>query len=219
MFANSNFYQQRRQPPASRLPRTSSLCSQVKPWKEIWHWSLLLFTGENPCAPKDYIMNHLPVIWHSNCWAWVTTSTCQNYVIGFTRSTVQQATYWTGFWQLWTTPQLIHLWRKTGWQHKMVFLPHNTFFLHFTDVCVVSTFKAYYQLACCLSWWWGWWRRQANFASDTDNIFKAWEKVKESTVNRWWKKLWPESVKTASSVSVTMTLTVVTISTVEKTMH
>ncbi|XP_067134805.1 tigger transposable element-derived protein 1-like [Centruroides vittatus] len=165
---------------------------------------LLVYRSENPKAFKNISKAGLPVIWKSNCKAWVTASLFEDW---FGYHFISEVERYCQSKQISFKVMLIidnapgHLSATlTNFDPhvKVVFLPPNTTsLLQPMDQGVIKTFKAYYTRHAHLheamrqnnelsvkDFW-----KQFNVLDAVRIIGQSWNEVSQKTLNGVWKKL------------------------------
>lgn len=169
---------------------------------------LLVYPSENPCALKVCSKASLPVVWRSNRNDWLTPSIFQEWFAGCFCPAVESYCASHGLPHralllLDGAPcHPAHLGSLSTHVH-VEFLPKNTSALiQPMNQGIIASFKARYlcrtlgQLArekaggdqpSMREFW-----RSCTVMTAVDNIAQAWAELQPATLNRAWRKLWPE---------------------------
>ncbi|XP_053640875.1 tigger transposable element-derived protein 1 [Cherax quadricarinatus] len=171
---------------------------------------LLVYHTETPSAMKNYFKTNLPVTWHANKKAWVTSSIFKDWFSTYFCPAVEKYC---------ADNNLAHkalLLLDNATRHpitlndfnphvRVVFLPKNKISLiQPMDQGIITTFKAYYvrntfsklikytsgENKPTVNEFW----RTFNIMDAISNIDKSWKDLTVATMNIGWKQLWPECV-------------------------
>lgn len=171
---------------------------------------LLIYQSENPRALKGYDKSFLPVIWRSNKKAWMTSSIFEDWFkkcfCPSVKSYLQQKNLDNkALLLLDNAPgHPVNLCDLSG-NVRVEYLPKNTTALiQPMDQGAISTFKAYYlrrtfkklidetdghRNVSIKEFW-----KSYNIKDAVDNIGKAWDEMKPSTLKAVWKNIWPDII-------------------------
>ncbi|XP_059762010.1 tigger transposable element-derived protein 1-like isoform X3 [Balaenoptera ricei] len=173
---------------------------------------LLVYPSENPRALRGFSKPNLPVLWRSHRKAWVTVSLFQEWFVHFfcpavERYCARHGLPYKALLVLDSTPGRPGNLDDLSDHVRVEYLPKDTTALiQPMTQDVVATFKACYlrrvfrllaaraggagERSVAPDFW-----RDYSILDAVHNISESWEEVPPATLNRGWRKLWPECLQ------------------------